>query len=175
MVEVTLIPISQVAKRWSCPEREVYNAIQHEVLPIVRLGKMIRVPVKYLTDELRDRCLGLKPMRVASSLGRRIRAAVLANPPFDPDNRSRVYFFRSGKFVKVGYAKDVSIRIAALASSSPNDDTELLGSLPGDNYTEREVHKVLKEYRHRHEWFCLSSTLKRAIWEACDAEAFKHR
>jgi hypothetical protein len=155
--------VPELAERWSCPEQDIRNAINRDVLPVFRLGRMIRVPADKVTDEMRDRCVGLTSPRLPTALGRKLRAVILAHP----EENSRVYFFRSGKFVKVGYATHVGTRLSALVSSSPVDDTELLGSLPGGSCAEREAHKILKDYRHRHEWFCLTDTLRRAILEAC--------
>lgn len=62
-----------------------------------------------------------------------------------------LYLIKSGKYVKIGYAKDVSKRLKDYYTHNP--DYQLLDTLEGNLKTETFLHKILKPYQHRTEWF----------------------
>jgi hypothetical protein len=68
--------------------------------------------------------------------------------------RQFVYAVRSGPFVKIGIASDISKRLSALQTGSPNR-IEFLGMLPTlrPKEDERSLHAEFKEFRKIGEWF----------------------
>lgn len=62
-----------------------------------------------------------------------------------------LYLVKSGKYVKIGYAKDVSKRMKAYSCTNP--DYQLLDTSEGNLKMETFLHKILKPYQYRTEWF----------------------
>lgn len=72
---------------------------------------------------------------------------------FRADYAGTLYVLRAGEFIKVGFTKgDVLDRIAALQTGCPTK-LFLLGTGPGGRFIERELHKILKDYRSHGEWY----------------------
>lgn len=65
-----------------------------------------------------------------------------------------IYFAQTGdnRYIKIGYAGDVSKRLDALQTASPID-LKLLASMPGDHKLERALHERFEWLRERREWF----------------------
>lgn len=42
--------VAQTAKAWNCSEQHVRNLAKRRVIPSIRLGRSIRIPVSALTD-----------------------------------------------------------------------------------------------------------------------------
>lgn len=63
-----------------------------------------------------------------------------------------VYFARTRKAIKIGYAKDVAKRVAALQVGNANKLRVVL-ELPGTERDERQIHWLFEEHRMRGEWF----------------------
>lgn len=59
----------------------------------------------------------------------------------------KVYFLRFGDRVKIGYTGNLAQRLRAL----PHD--ELLGTIPGDESTEWDLHERFAHLRIKGEWF----------------------
>lgn len=66
-----------------------------------------------------------------------------------------VYFVRNRERVKIGVTTDVSARLSALKTSTP-DDLRLLAVQEGDRATEQGLHRRFAEFRLSGEWFTLS-------------------
>jgi len=84
-------------------------------------------------------------------------------PKSSKRNKARlryVYFIQRGRTreVKIGSAYDVRARLTILRTSTP-DNLRLIGTVVGDNTTEREMHKRFSEYRIRGEWFKMEGEL----------------
>lgn len=62
-----------------------------------------------------------------------------------------LYFIKSGKFVKIGYAKNVQSRLSKYYTHNP--DYQLLDVSEGTREMEKFLHKILKQYQFRTEWF----------------------
>lgn len=62
-----------------------------------------------------------------------------------------LYFIKSGKYVKIGYAKDVQKRLCQYYTHNP--DYILLDKIQGDLKMEKFLHRILKPYQYRTEWF----------------------
>lgn len=78
-----------------------------------------------------------------------------------------IYFVQTedNQFVKIGYAGDVSKRLAGLQTSSPQT-LKLIGTQPGDHGLERRLHERFGYLRTRGEWFATSTDLLEYIVQA---------
>ncbi len=63
-----------------------------------------------------------------------------------------VYFARTRKAIKIGYAKDVAKRVTALQVGNVNKLKVVL-TLPGTERDERQIHWLFEDHRMRGEWF----------------------
>lgn len=70
-----------------------------------------------------------------------------------------IYFIRSGRRAKIGYAVDPHKRLRELQTGSAHE-LELLGYVPGNMIIEKRLHKHFEPYHLRAEWFCLSQEIK---------------
>lgn len=73
-----------------------------------------------------------------------------------------IYFIKSESYVKVGYTSNIKNRYKKYVTENPNK-VELLGSINGGFTIEKEIHKKLKEYHHRGEWFVYNNTVSALI------------
>lgn len=73
-----------------------------------------------------------------------------------------IYFAQTqdNRAIKIGYAADVAKRLEALRTSSP-DEIKLLGTMPGNRLTERELHHRFAYARQHREWFRADPALVR--------------
>lgn len=62
-----------------------------------------------------------------------------------------LYFIKSNGFVKIGYAKNIDKRMKQYYTHNP--DFQLLDSIDGELQEEKFLHKILKNYQFRTEWF----------------------
>lgn len=69
-----------------------------------------------------------------------------------------IYFIhdKQSGAVKIGYAADPQKRLAELQTGCPNG-LELIRTLHGQRREEKEVHRRLKRFRHRGEWFAANA------------------
>lgn len=89
------------------------------------------------------------------------RQAVEAKAQEARYERSRVYFMRCGKFIKIGTSTNVHDRLAAIQKSGgvlmPSgleyQHTELVTVIHGDLHREKGLHKKFAHLRHTGEWF----------------------
>lgn len=63
-----------------------------------------------------------------------------------------VYFIQSVDRIKIGYSTSPGSRLVKISADSPYDCT-LLGYVPADMFSEREIHQHFAEFRRRGEWF----------------------
>ena len=74
-----------------------------------------------------------------------------------------IYFIRCQKYVKIGYAKDVSKRLSELQVGCPFE-LQIMSVIPGTPALERRFHEVLRDFHIRGEWFlCNTSSPVRKI------------
>jgi len=122
-------------------------------IPFVRVGKYRRYHPDHL-DEFRN------------------------NPedPWDDEITGRVYFLRTscGRYVKIGYAMDVSKRVTAIDLCHPEPLT-LLGSVPGNPRIEKFFHRKFKDLRVRGEWFRLAAEIEQLIQEYADPQTLSKK
>lgn len=62
-----------------------------------------------------------------------------------------LYLIKSNGYIKIGYAKDVKKRMKQYSTHNP--DFQLLDSIDGELQEEKFLHKILKNYQFRTEWF----------------------
>jgi excisionase family DNA binding protein len=100
-----------------------------------KVGRAWRIPESVVTSaEVRDR-------------------VALECPRFGDGARGFVYFLAAiDGPIKIGFARDVSERLAALQIANPHP-LRLLASLPGTVRLERALHRRFAEHRLRGEWF----------------------
>ena len=73
-----------------------------------------------------------------------------------------VYFIQSGEYVKVGYTANLKSRYKQYVTENPNP-VYLLATINGGYDIERKIHKQLKDYKHRGEWFVYTDIVKQKI------------
>lgn len=101
----------------------------------------------------------------AAEWPRQIRKSL--DRPNNAHTTSFVYFILDSdrKLIKIGIAKDVEHRIAALQTASPTD-LRIVGCLAGARDLERTIHELLAVDRVRGEWFRPSPRLLRLVADA---------
>jgi hypothetical protein len=78
-------------------------------------------------------------------------------------HKGTIYFVRCGNFVKIGYTTTpVKQRILGLMTGNPFNLT-VIGMCPGTFATERWLHKNMREFHHRMEWFRMEERFLRRI------------
>lgn len=77
-----------------------------------------------------------------------------------------VYVIRSGAYVKIGAATDITSRRNALQSGSP-EKLNILAKLAGGFDLEKRLHERFLKQRHRREWFREEGELAAWIAEGC--------
>lgn len=65
---------------------------------------------------------------------------------------SVVYFAKSGRYVKIGFTKNLKSRMSSLGTSCP-EGIEILATVPGGIELETIIHAKLAEHRSKREWF----------------------
>lgn len=72
----------------------------------------------------------------------------------DPDASvdSRVYFLRDGDCIKIGTSTNVSTRVSGGQTMNPRE-LVLIGSVPGDQQLEANLHRKFWHLHARGEWF----------------------
>lgn len=79
-----------------------------------------------------------------------------------------VYFIQAGEeAIKIGWGKEPLKRLAGIQVHN-HLPVRLLGTIPGDQATEREMHARFAAYRLRGEWFQLAPPLLAFIAESTD-------
>ena len=68
-----------------------------------------------------------------------------------------VYAIASDRFVKFGISVNPKRRLAGMQTSCPLD-LELVGFFEGDEALEKRIHKKLRRFRVRGEWFKVGET-----------------
>lgn len=70
----------------------------------------------------------------------------------------KVYFARSGAYMKIGHSRDVNKRIKAINTSAP-ERVELMMVIPGTAEDEKRLHKRFQHLRSNGEWFHFTGEL----------------
>lgn len=74
-----------------------------------------------------------------------------------------IYFAAHGERIKIGYTRGpLKRRLDAIARNLPGD-LEIIGHIPGPRVLEQEIHKHLKKYRLKGEWFTDCAETRRSI------------
>ena len=76
--------------------------------------------------------------------------------------QGKVYFALCDQAVKIGFAKEVSKRLAAIQVSQAQE-VRLLGCIDGTQAMERDFHRRFKKHHIRGEWFRLEGRLAEFI------------
>lgn len=84
---------------------------------------------------------------------------------------SVVYFVSSGPSIKIGTSTNLRSRFASLQTSS-GDKLTLISTIPGGIELEQEIHRDLKQYRQRGEWFLDCKEVRLAINKLCGSDVF---
>lgn len=82
--------------------------------------------------------------------------------PLCNDPKNRIYFIRSGDFIKIGFSKNTDYRMRHLQIANPHP-LELVIEIEGDKMIENYLHLILKREHHRGEWFHFNETVARFI------------
>lgn len=73
-----------------------------------------------------------------------------------------IYFIQCNDYVKVGYTSNLKSRMKDYVTENPYP-TKLLHILNGGYDIERKIHKQLKKFKHRGEWFLYTAEVKDKI------------
>lgn len=79
-----------------------------------------------------------------------------------------VYFVQGGDRVKIGWSRNVDLRVSQLRTAAA-DDLVLLGSMPGDRAEERAMQARFAALHIRGEWFRADAGLLAAIPWMCQS------
>ena len=145
-----LLTIKDVAESLGVREQAVRGYIRDGRLRSCRLSpRIIRVRPHHL-EEFRER-------------------SIKKAKPEEPkqNGEPRVYFIRSGQFVKIGFSRNVQYRLKHLQIGNPIT-LEVLHQMPGTEGDENYLHMVLSSQNHRHEWFRLTPRINRLIEDLMD-------
>ena len=145
-----LLTIKEAAETLGVGEQSVRRYIRDGELRAARLSdRIIRIQPHHL-EEFRER--GKKQ----------------AEPETPKQNgEPRVYFIRSGEFVKIGFSRNIQYRMKHLQIGNPIA-LELLFQMLGTEGDENYLHMVLSGQNHRHEWFRLTERIKQLIEDLMD-------
>jgi hypothetical protein len=80
-----------------------------------------------------------------------------------------VYFLKSKGFIKIGHTANIKKRIGSLQGFNPSG-LELLGWVPEDRFSEKQLHDKFKKYKHHLEWFTISPEILEFINTFCSTE-----
>jgi len=72
-----------------------------------------------------------------------------------------IYFIESNNYLKVGYTSNITNRMKQYATHNP--DFHLLYVIEGDEKLEKEIHRELKDYHYRLEWFYIDDYVRYQI------------
>ena len=82
-----------------------------------------------------------------------------------------VYFLRCGDFVKVGYASDAPSRVRHIRVSNPYP-VDLIAWARGGRDEEARIHAIIKNHRHKGEWFRVAEQLMVIVEAASDTASW---
>lgn len=136
-----------------------------EILPpsAVVLLLAVRMRTDGFTQKQIARELGVSASHVQRNM-KLLRDCGLLDPA---RSESQIYFIQQeGGPVKIGVSNDVEKRLATLQTGSPRL-LRLLGSIPGDELLEQEIHHRFSGHRLQGEWFEASPELMAFIDEVC--------
>lgn len=153
----------RVSRRW------LQDFLKKHPVPILRAGH------KKLFDDA--------AMRAIRALMRDPNAPrelidVLVPPPknrlerlLDSDKRNRegfIYFIACGDLVKIGFSRNVKMRMAELQTGSPHK-LSLVHVERGKEQDERAFHRAFEQHRHSGEWFKFEGALKAFIYDKAES------
>jgi len=75
---------------------------------------------------------------------------------------SQIYFIADGAAIKIGRSATVGERFRSIETGNPND-LELIACIDGGAGHEKAIHRELKDFRLRGEWFADCSPVREAI------------
>jgi hypothetical protein len=85
-----------------------------------------------------------------------------------------VYFIAANDAIKIGYSKNVRLRLQTLQTASAID-LVLLGQVPGNVNFEQTLHERLAPHRRRGEWFQDCGMVREVVNEVLGRNAFDQR
>lgn len=105
------------------------------------------------------------------------RDAIQAKAQEARSKRSRVYFMRCGKYIKIGTSTNIHRRLASIQKSGgvlmpaglDFPSTELVAAIHGDHRRERDLHAKFSHLHHTGEWFTEAPELTEYINELKEA------
>jgi len=142
----TLIHMTQAAEELGICERQLRKLIRSGDVAAINIGTGGRPSWRFSPADLdnfksrqdQPRRSSPKPRLVYERKG--------------SDQRSVVYFFRSGPFIKIGTTTKLKHRLQNVQTSHPTP-VVLAGAVRGDKRLERELHRRFATLRVNGEWF----------------------
>jgi len=133
---------------------DVYEIIEREF----NLDRFINAGSSSIAESLKiNKILKEKyKLGVTPGLINLIVKSLIKNAPAD------IYYFKSGDFIKIGFTKNVGLRLNSVRTDSPLPVT-CLAVHRGSKEDEKLIHEKFKEDRVHGEWFRFSEKLKNHI------------
>jgi T5orf172 domain len=75
---------------------------------------------------------------------------------YNVTREGHIYLISDGEFLKIGWTKNVILRREVLQCGNVRELT-VLATKPGSQLTEGAIHKALRKYRVRGEWFKMAA------------------
>ena len=149
-------------------EADIYRAAQFAIAALKKYNPSIP-PVEAVESVGVERSLAepiASPLRSVGQCTRVLRDDYWPRVRRDRDARpQRVYFAKSGDFVKTGCSRFVEERVHNLQMNSATIH-ELIGSIPGGFRLEKQWHQQWAHLRSHREWFHATPELMAAIHSA---------
>lgn len=70
-----------------------------------------------------------------------------------------IYFVKAGQFLKIGISENPEKRVRELQIGNPHK-LELLGTIPGDEQDETEIHNAFSDHHSHGEWYFYSKPVR---------------
>ena len=155
-----MLTLGQVADELDASVKSIRRLVRYNEIPFVRLSeKIVRIHpdnVEAVREVLRRP--RKRSLRVPLSEVEDCKVPTQCPVAEDTDPRNRIYFIRSGDFVKIGFSTNTQYRMTHLQIANPHEP-ELLFEIEGDKLIENYIHLVLKGHHHRGEWFHLNEAV----------------
>lgn len=137
-----IIPLEAVRRGyfWNIEPHKMIGACQKNGLPATKAGIRLTDLAMYLDK------------RRAEALDRMNKEAAEEETRVPPAGNSVVYFIKSDGLIKIGFSTNLKKRLQTYATHNAFD-VDLLGTIPGEQSLEKELHAKFRQFRVHREWF----------------------
>ena len=93
-------------------------------------------------------------------------------PKVNEEKEIMTYFITDGRYIKIGKAVNIVMRLKELQSGNPN---QLIPIIIIYADAERLFHRCFKKHRIRNEWFCLPDNYIEIVINLCAEQNLKYQ